>query len=152
MNRRSVLGMLGLGAAAAPTMASSMTGWQAGIPLGGVQGSSEAMAIGMVPKVQQYSEQDYVKEEIGNLTRNISKMVTDKDKWIEDSARRNLFILRSNPRIDVDILAMKSYSDIAKIMLQARRDAERNYDLEVNDMSAHKTRLLSRLSDLTKLF
>lgn len=146
MNRRSVLGMLGLGAAAGPKVAQeAMLANPSflGPPLSGPPLSS--------PPQKEFNEHDYIKEETGYIQKSISKMLKDKAGWISDYERKIYNQLRAQPRCDVDILALKSFSDVAKLKLQAKREAERAYDDEHQHLLDRNNMLMVRLAHITKV-
>lgn len=146
MNRRSILGMLGIGAAVGPSVAKSMSS----PPLGGGYG----MPLSGVPQkdVQQFDEKRYIEDEVKEIIKNFKRMTEDRDQWIADMEKNAFHELRNRPQVDVDIIAMKSFSDIAKLKLQARRVAERDYDHHRHHLSSRKESLLQRLKQLGNIF
>lgn len=150
MNRRSVLGMLGIGAAVGPSVAKSV----ASPPLGG--GYGMPLSGGYQSDVQKaaprFDERQYIEDEVKEIVKSFKRMTEDRDQWIADMEKNAFHELRNRPQVDVDIIAMKSFSDIAKLKLQARRVAERDYDSHHQHLSSRKENLLQRLKQLGNIF
>jgi hypothetical protein len=142
MNRRGVLGMLGLGAAAGPVVAKDMI-YQTSYPSPGlstpaIYDSAEPSAIPWDP-VETLSR---VKAEYNTLT-------DDPSKWIADYVAREYEEYMSGyssyrlDNIDPDIRNMKSISESAKMRMYITRKAQRRYE-------SNKNSLFMRIQELMK--
>jgi hypothetical protein len=124
MNRRGVLGMLGLGAAAGPALIS--------------QGATPAI----LTTSGSYSGKDNITEEIAwspveqlaDARREYALLTGDREKWVADWFTReweeyqNGYSSYRLENIDADIRNMKSFSETAKIRAHIMRRAERRAD------------------------
>lgn len=144
MDRRSVLGMLGLGASAVPSIVGTTLGRQAGIPL---NGPPEQYAV---QKTEGWREDEYVKDEVKTISSKLGLYLSDKETVIKEFEKTAYRRLRQSPQVDPDLVAMKSYSDSAKLIIQARRNAERDYEYEVENMVERKDQLMARLKQVQK--
>ena len=127
MNRRGVLGMLGLGAAAGPAIAEKA------ISTAGSYGASTPAFL-----MNQYSDKVYPAEDSENPLQRLNNVrehfnhLSDKKKWIDGFISRELHEIYSygnySNQIDPDIMAMKSFSMSAKIRMHIQRRAERRYN------------------------
>jgi hypothetical protein len=131
MNRRSVLGFLGLAPSLGGVVANELSGNRLGVQTASdVSYSSMPQAITKEQMVDSYRT-------------NLSNLIKNKDTRLNDIFVREFNNLKSYPRVDVDILALKSFSDVAKIELQAKRNAQRNFE----DEKDHLQRSIESLLD-----
>ena len=131
MNRRGVLGILGLGAAAGPAIAENL-----------VSHSSAQLAENYkYDHVKQCT--DYIKEEnpiqrLNNIREHYNHLC-DKKKWIDSFVSRELQEIfrygNYHNQVDPDIMAMKSFSMSAKIRMHIQRRAERRYNEDFFEVS-----------------
>ena len=129
MNRRSVLGMLGLGAAAGPAIAEGVVS----------QAGTSVPAIGsQFLTMNKYSDKVYLAEDSENPLQRLNNVrehynhLKDKKKWIDNFVSRELQEIfrygNYHNQVDPDIMAMKSFSMSAKIRMHIQRRAERRYN------------------------
>ena len=134
MNRRSVLGMLGLGAVAGPAVVSQAVSEYAQSPgLGaaiGSQWATEKATLAWNPA-----------DELKRVKQDYEFIVNDRSKWIADWIMREYEEIRggyaSNYRyenIDPDIRNMKSISESAKLRMFIERRANYKYESIKNSM------------------
>ena len=154
MNRRGLLKVLGLGAAAAPSVLNQTAAAVSGAPPIGIKqaGSGVGLLSAVHPNASFDSESKWISDELAEVTKYLGKMTTDKEQWISNATTEHRIHLQHHRTVDVDIAAMRSLSDTAKILLQARRNAERAYERDRFDYTERMERLNNRLKDLTKLF
>ena len=144
MNRRSVLSMLGIGAAAGPAVVS-----QLGTQLGS-QGSVHA-----IPSTggEYYDKVEAIAwnpvERLAEAKREYDLLTSDSAAWIQDFITREMneyldgYSSYSMDRIDGDIRAMKSFSDTAKMRLHIERRAKRRHQ-------NHTASMMGRIQELMK--
>jgi hypothetical protein len=120
MNRRSVLGFLGI----APTLAGQLAKQQ--------DFETVQTSISGYNQLQNTPEVISPHEMVRSTKLNLSTFTKNKDKFFEERIRSEMRHLRSHPRIDVDIMAMKSISDVSKIYMQAKRNAENQYEENIS--------------------
>lgn len=126
MNRRGVLGFLGL----APTLGAAVAKEAMGASQGSVlTRASPGIYDTVATKPMDFAEKSMWQLQMFNDAQDsLKKLTQDKDTWMAEAIANELQTsMRYNPRIDYDILNMKSISDVSKIMMQARRNAERQY-------------------------
>jgi len=144
MNRRGVLGMLGIGAAAAPAVVKQYAG------------NSVIKSSPVIPSTggYDYEYKDQAVEwnpiEALNQTKREYEMLTgDASKWITDYVAREWDEYMSGyssirlETIDPDIRNMKSFSESTKIRTFIERKAKRRYENQ-------KGHLWSRIQELMK--
>ena len=148
MNRRGVLGMLGIGAAAGPLVAKevyqSMPAMYSGksslaIPsTGGEYYDKVPDAIAWNPV-----------ERLAEAKREYDLLTADSAAWIQDFITREMdeyldgYSSFSMDKIDADIRAMKSFSDTAKMRLHIERRAKRRHQ-------KHTASMMGRIQELMK--
>jgi hypothetical protein len=144
MNRRGVLGMLGLGAAAGPAVAKEMI-YQTSYPSPGlstpaIYDSTEPSAIPWDP-VETLSR---AKAEYNTLIGNPSAWIADYVAREMDEYLSGYSSLRLET-IDPDIRNMKSLSESAKIRMAIERKAKRRYEANKNSLSQRIQELLGHI-------
>jgi len=136
MNRRSMLSMLGLGAAAGPAIAENLVS----------QAGTSVPAIGsQFLTMNKYSDKVHLAEDYENPLQRLNNIrehynhLSDKKKWIDSFVSRELQEMfrygNYNNQIDPDIMAMKSFSTSAKLRLHIQRRAERRYNEDFFEVS-----------------
>ncbi len=139
MNRRGVLGMLGLGAAAGPVVAKEMI-YQTSYPSPGLSTPAN------------FVDQSIPWNPVENLARakaEYNTLIGDPSAWIADYVAREMDEYLSGysslrlETIDPDIRNMKSLSESAKIRMAIERKAKRRYQ-------ASKNGLFQRIQELMK--
>jgi hypothetical protein len=124
MNRRGVLGILGLGAAAGPALIS--------------QGATPAI----YSTSGSYSGKDNITEgiawspveQLADARKEYALLTGDREKWVADWFAReweeyqNGYSSYRLENIDADIRNMKSFSETAKVRMHIMRRAERRAD------------------------
>lgn len=139
MNRRGVLGMLGLGAAAGPVVAKEMI-YQTSYPSPGL--STPANFVDQSIPWNLVETLAHVKKEYEVMTGNSSA-------WIADYIARELDEYHSGyssfrfEHIEPDIRNMKSLSETTKIRMHFERKAKRRYE-------SNKNHLWLRIQELMK--
>lgn len=133
MNRRSVLGFLGL----APSLGGVVANELRGVGFNAQTASQVAYPSMPTAITKEQMVIDY--------RNNLSNLLKNKDTRLNDIFLREFNNLKSYPRVDVDILALKSFSDVAKIELQARRNAQRNFEDEKNHLQRSIDSLLDSI-------
>ena len=142
MNRRGVLGILGIGAAAGPAVVSQL----------GSQGSVHA--IPSTAGWDNFSDKDQAVswnpvEQLASAKREYEMLTGDASKWIADYVSREWDEYMSGyssirlETIDPDIRNMKSFSESTKIRTFIERKAKRRYENQ-------KGHLWSRIQELMK--
>ena len=129
MNRRGVLGMLGIGAAAGPALVNQYSGKSSlAIPsTGGEYYKDQAVSWNPV-------------EALDSAKREYAMMTGDGAKWVADYIAREMDEYVSGyssfrvENIDPDIRAMKSFSEMAKIRMHIERKAKRRFESQKNHM------------------
>ena len=145
MNRRGVLSMLGMGAAAGPAIAKQYVG-------NSVMNSSPA--IPSTGGWDNFSDKDQAVswnpvEQLASAKREYEMLTGDASKWITDYVAREWDEYMSGyssiriETIDPDIRNMKSFSESAKIRAFIERRAKRRYESQKNHM-------WSRIQELMK--
>jgi hypothetical protein len=140
MNRRGVLGMLGLGAAAGPAVVSQLgsQGSTLAIPSTGGEYYDKVEAIPWNPV-----------EQLASAKREYEMLTGDGSRWIADYIAREMDEYVSGyssfrlENIDPDIRNMKSFSEMAKIRMHIERKAKRRLESQKNHM-------WSRIQELMK--
>ena len=144
MNRRGVLGMLGIGAAAGPAIAKQYVGnsiikSSPAIPsTGGYDYEYKDQAVEWNPV-----------EQLASAKREYEMLTGDASKWIADYVSREWDEYMSGyssirlETIDPDIRNMKSFSESTKIRTFIERKAKRRYENQ-------KGHLWSRIQELMK--
>lgn len=144
MNRRGVLGMLGLGAAAGPAVAKEMI-YQTSYPSPGlstpaIYDSTEPSAIPWDPV-----------ETLSRAKAEYNTLIGDPSAWIDDYVAREMNEYLSGysslrlETIDPDIRNMKSLSESAKIRMAIERKAKRRYEANKNSLSQRIQELLGHI-------
>lgn len=139
MNRRSVLGMFGIGAAVGPAVAKE-TIYQSSYPSPGL--STPANFVDQPTPWNPVETLAHVKKEYEVMTGNSSA-------WIADYIARELDEYHSGyssfrlDNIDPDIRNMKSLSESAKMRMYFERKAKRRYE-------STSRNLLHRIQELMK--
>jgi hypothetical protein len=144
MNRRGVLSMLGMGAAAGPAIAKQYVGNSViksspAIPSTGGQYDKDQFIDQAIPW-DPVKSLKLAKEEFDILNSN-------RDKWIADYISREMdeyingYGSYHYERIDADIRNMKSFSESAKMRMFIERKARRRYEQS-------KGSLLDRIKEL----
>ena len=141
MNRRGVLGFLGLGAAAGPAVAKEMI-YQSSYPSPGLSTpaimSTTADSIPWNPV-----------ETLAHVKKEYEVMTGDPSAWITDYVARELGEYHNGyssfrfEHIDPDIRNMKSLSETTKIRMHFERKAKRRYE-------ASKNSVWTRIQELMK--
>ena len=148
MNRRGVLGMLGLGAAAGPVVAKEMI-YKTSYPSPGLstpailstQGQTWTDAPDVWDPVKQLAE----------AKREYERVTGDSSTWIADYVARELDEYHSGyssfrfEYIDPDIRNMKSLSETTKIRMHFERKAKRRYELSKNNLFERIQQLLKEV-------
>jgi hypothetical protein len=139
MNRRGVLGMLGLGAAAGPVVAKEMI-YQSSYPSPGLSTPANF--------VDQAIPWDPV-ETLSRVKAEYNTMTSDPSKWIADYVAREYeeymcgYSSFRLDNIDPDIRNMKSITESAKMRMFITRKAQRRYE-------SNKNSLFQRIQELMK--
>jgi hypothetical protein len=143
MNRRGVLGMLGLGAAAGPALVNQ---YASDVPVP----STGSVGIGYSITKETYDKVEWNPVEALNSAKREYAMLTgDSAKWIADYIAREMDEYVSGyssfrlENIDPDIRNMKSFSEMAKIRMHIERKAKRRLESQKNHM-------WSRIQELMK--
>ena len=132
MNRRGVLGMLGIGAAAGPAVVNQL-GSQGSVPAipstSGYNFTDKAEAIGWNPV-----------EQLAEAKRDYEALTLDPEAWITDWASREWkeymdgYTSTRYETIDPDIRNMKSFSESTKIRMFFERKARRKQQHYINSI------------------
>jgi hypothetical protein len=143
MNRRGVLGMLGLGAAAGPALVNQ---YASDVPVP----STGGVGIGYSITKETYDKVEWNPVEALNSAKREYEMLTgDGSRWIADYIAREMDEYVSGyssfrlENIDPDIRNMKSFSEMAKIRMHIERKAKRRLESQKNHM-------WSRIQELMK--
>ena len=129
MNRRSMLGMLGLGAAVGPSVAKEMYATGTSSPAIGYTGNMRSD----IP-VPQEIPWDPV-ESLASAKRELAELTGDKASIIKRYMESDLYDYHmgySNYKlenIDADIRCMKSFSESTKVRMHIERRAMRRYEM-----------------------
>ena len=138
MNRRSVLGVLGLGAAAGPAVAKEVIYKQATPAITATQDWVEPGNIPWNPV-----------ENLARVKAEYNTMISDRSSWIADYVAREYdeyvcgYSSFRLDNIDPDIRNMKSISESAKMRMFITRKAQRRYE-------SSKDSLFQRIQELMK--
>lgn len=144
MNRRSVLGFLGLGATVGPSVVSQ-SGY-AGLPVGKDLALAATSGWGTPPSSIN-NEKDWLLERMKETGGMLNKMLSSKEDWIRNKENEEFVRLRSYPHVDVDIAVMKSISDIGKLKMQAKRNAVTRYHSELDECNRLSEGFTKRLKE-----
>lgn len=139
MNRRGVLGILGIGAAAGPAVVKQYAG---------------NSVIRSSPAIPDYEYKDQAiewnpAEALASAKREYAMLTGEPSKWIADYVAREWDEYMSGyssirlETIDPDIRNMKSFSESAKVRMYIERRAKRRFE-------SNKNHLLARVQDLMK--
>ena len=140
MNRRGVLGMLGLGAAAGPAVAKEMI-YQSSYPSPGLSTPAILSTDAPIP----YNPV----ETLAHFKKQYEVMTGDPSTWIADYIAHELEEYHNGyssfrfEHIDPDIRNMKSLSETTKIRMHFERKAKRRYE-------ASKNSVWTRIQELMK--
>lgn len=139
MNRRSMLGMLGLGAAAGPAIISQAS----------TAATPAILANGIDGNWKESPEVWNPVEALSRARAEYNTITGDPSAWIADYVAREMDEYLSGyssirlETIDPDIRNMKSLSESAKIRMALERKAKRRYE-------SNKNHLWLRIQDLLK--
>lgn len=144
MNRRSMLGMLGIGAAAGPSVAESLINKNP---------SSSPIPMSDYGEYAVKSTCEIVEDPIArlaNLREQYNAITKDRDAWISDYIQRDMTDYMDGysgmdiNRVDPDIRAMRSISESSKIRMHMYRKANRRYNSIVSNLFKDIERLVGR--------
>ena len=147
MNRRGVLGMLGIGAAAGPAVAKEMI-YQTTYPSSGLSSPAILGTQGWSSAPEQAIPWNPV-ESLARAKAEYNTLTGDPSAWIADYVAREMDEYLSGysslrlETIDPDIRNMKSLSESAKIRMAIERKAKRRYE-------ASKNNVFQRIQELMK--
>ena len=143
MNRRSMLGMLGLGAAVGPAVVSNAV--SPAFPTGTANYDNVTPMKGSVEGGIPWNPV----ENLASAKREYDMMTGDSSKWIAEYAAReweeyiNGYSPYRNDNIDPDIRNMRSFSETAKMRMHIERKAKRK-------LESNKNHVWSRIQQLMK--
>ena len=146
MNRRGVLGILGLGAAAGPAVAKEMI-YQTQPSMFASPGLSTPAIISTAADSIPW---DPVRQ-LAEAKREYERVAGDPSAWIADYVARELDEYYSGyssfrfEYIDPDIRNMKSLSETAKIRMYFERRAKRRYESSKNNLFERIQHLLKEV-------
>lgn len=132
MNRRSMLGVLGLGAAAGPAVAKEMIYQTGGLSTPAIVATQDWKEPGDIPWNPV--------ESLARAKAEYNTLTGDPSAWIADYVAREMDEYLSGysslrlETIDPDIRNMKSLSESAKIRMAIERKAKRRYQASKNSM------------------
>jgi hypothetical protein len=136
MNRRSMLGMIGLGAAAGPSVVSEAVR-ASNIPVL----STDSVGIGYSITKESYDKVEWSPvEALASAKREYSMLTGDSSKWISDYVAREMdeyingYSSYRLDNIDPDIRNMKSFSETSKMRIHLERKARRRLESQKNNM------------------
>ena len=136
MNRRSMLGMLGIGAAAGPAIAENIVS-QSGTKAVLAHNYKYDVDYGLVDKCPDVVQENPL-QRLEHIREHYN-FLKDKSKWIENIVSREVQEMHRygsyQNHIDPDIMEMKSFSTSAKIRFHVQRRAERRYEQEFSEVS-----------------
>lgn len=146
MNRRSMLGMLGIGAAAGPAIAENFVQQNAtpSIPMSDYGEYSVANKASLI-------EENPIKR-LANLRKEYEVLTKDRDTWISDYIKRDMsdyidgYSNIDINRVDPDIRAMRSISESSKIRMYLHRKANRRYNSIVSNILGDIERLVGKIT------
>jgi hypothetical protein len=130
MNRRGVLGILGIGAAAGPALISQSV--EATPAILGSQGITSGFFSGKDNMTEAIAWNPV--EQLADARREYALLTGDREKWVADWFTReweeyqNGYSSYRIENIDADIRNMKSFSETAKVRMHIMRRAERRAD------------------------
>lgn len=146
MNRRSMLGMIGLGAAAGPAVVSQAV---SASPVPWEQSTVQTHGIGYSIAKETYDNAWNPVEALASAKREYDRMNGDPSMWIADYVARewdeymNGYSIIRLETIDSDIRNMKSFSESAKMRMYLERKAKRK-------LESNKKHVWSRVQELMK--
>ena len=146
MNRRSMLGMIGLGAAAGPAVVSQAV---SASPVPWEQSTVQTHGIGYSIAKETYDNAWNPVEALASAKREYSMLTEEPSKWIADYVAREWDEYMSGyssirvETIDPDIRNMKSFSESSKVRMYIERRAKRR-------LESQKNHLWSRVQELMK--
>ena len=132
MNRRGMLGFLGLGSLAGPTIASDMVG-QAPLVTQGSSGYYDNHHIA----TKSEHPGDYIKR----MQEELSYLNVDSVKWIAERAASDMrdymmgYASVNYQSIDPDIRNMKSITEVAKMRIYYERRAKRQLESQKESLT-----------------
>lgn len=135
MNRRSILGMVGLGSIAGPAVAKEM-----------IYPTEPSNALGFIPTTSGIGWNPV--EQLDKAKKDYDFMLGDKARWIADTIaneyREHLdgYGVVRLETIDPDIRNMKSLSESTKVRMYIERKAKRRYESSKNNMFTHIQELM----------
>lgn len=141
MNRRGVLGILGIGAAAGPVVAKeAVKQWT----------TTSSPPIGYPGELYDANPvQENPLETLNYYRKDYDYLTGNKQAWITDQFTREFQeIVRYgnfSHQIDPDIQAMKSFSQTSKIRLHVQRRAEKKYEENRNSLATSIKRMMERI-------
>jgi len=141
MNRRGVLGMLGLGAAAGPAVAKEMIYQTGGLSTPAIVATQDWKEPGDIPWNPV--------ESLARAKAEYNTLTGDPSAWIADYVAREYeeyvcgYSSYRLDNIDPDIRNMKSISESAKMRMFITRKAQRRYE-------ASKNSVFQRIQELMK--
>lgn len=150
MNRRSVLGILGIGAAAGPAIASSaLSGTSSNTVAPGIP-FNDYGAYSVKQSISDSIMAENPVERLAYLKKEYEYLVSSPDSWTAEFINRELQEIRDGyssirlDNIDPDIRAMKSFTESAKIRLAIKRRAAYKYENS-------KSQLLKSIEQLLRI-
>ena len=138
MNRRSILGMLGIGAAAGPALVNQYAS----------DSVNKIPSVGYLDKAELAIPWNPV-EQLADAKREYEILTSDPAKWIADYVLRdweeyiNGYTSYRYETIDPDIRNMKSLSETTKWRIFFERKAKRKYH-------QYKTTVIGRIQQIMK--
>jgi hypothetical protein len=141
MNRRSMLGVLGLGAAAGPAVAKEMIYQTGGLSTPAIVATQDWKEPGDIPWNPV--------ESLARAKAEYNTLIGDPSAWIADYVAREYeeyvcgYSSYRLDNIDPDIRNMKSISESAKMRMFITRKAQRRYE-------ASKNSVFQRIQELMK--
>jgi hypothetical protein len=151
MNRRSMLGMLGLGAAAGPAVVSQAV---SASPVPWEQSTVQTHGIGYSIAKETYNTYDKPwnpVEALASAKREYSMMTDEPSKWIADYVARDMdeyvngYSSFRLDNIDPDIRNMKSFSEMTKLRMHIERKAKRRLESQKNHLWARVQELMKEI-------
>lgn len=135
MNRRSMLGFLGLGAATGPAVVKQLDWNQT--PMQMTQGSAGYYPDASIKTSSAVMDRDYVKR----MQEELNFINADPVKWIADRALSDMkdymggYSGISYQNIDPDIRNMKSITEHAKMRIYYERRAKRQFEVQKESLT-----------------
>lgn len=142
MNRRGVLGMLGLSVAAGPAMISQTSTVTSSPAIWATPSSGNEVAL---------DREWNPAEHLAHVRKEYDLMTGNADKWIAEFVEReweeylNGYSTYRIDNIDADIRNMKSFSETAKIRMHIERKARRRMNKEKSYLSQRIQELLGQI-------